>query len=166
MGRNRALIDSLQIRLYYPGDLDRLVALFTATVRSVNSRDYTPEQVAAWAPIPPDLERWRTRLAALRVWVAEMDGELVGFCALGGEDYVDFLYIDHRFQRRGIAQALLRHAEAQDTGRGRRFHTQASITARPFFERMGYVVRAAQEVDVRGVKLCNFIMEKPAQPGQ
>ena len=158
-------MNPVKIRVYAPVDLGRLVELFTATVRVVNARDYAAEQVAAWAPIPPDLDRWRTRLAAQRVWVAEIDGELAGFCSLEGEDYVDFLYIDQRFQRRGVARGLLSHAEEQAGGQGRRFHTQASITAKPFFEKMGYVVRSAQEVEVRGVKLRNFIMEKPAQPG-
>ncbi len=156
----------MKIRVYEPADLGRLVELFTATVRVVKARDYTAEQVAAWAPIPPDLERWRTRLAAQRVWVAEIAEDLAGFCSLAGDDYVDFLYIDHRFQRKGVARGLLSHAEEQAGGRSRRFHTQASITARPFFESMGYVVRTAQEVEVRGVRMRNFIMEKPAQPGQ
>jgi putative acetyltransferase len=41
-----------------------------------------------------------------------------------------------------------------------RIFTEASLTARPFFERRGFVVVAAQQVEKRGQTLANFRMEK------
>ena len=38
--------------------------------------------------------------------------------------------------------------------------THASITARPFFEKRGYQVLRAQQVERRGILLTNYIMEK------
>lgn len=38
--------------------------------------------------------------------------------------------------------------------------THASVTAKPFFEKRGYVVVKKQQVERRGVRLFNFIMKK------
>lgn len=38
--------------------------------------------------------------------------------------------------------------------------TEASITAKPFFERQGYIVVKEQTVEIRGVKLTNYKMIK------
>ena len=68
----------------------------------------------------------------------------------------------HRdFQRRGAAAALCGALEAAVPGP---WTTHASITARPFFEARGYRVVRAQQVERYGVRLTNFVMEKPAPP--
>ncbi len=41
-----------------------------------------------------------------------------------------------------------------------RLFTEASLTAKPFFERRGFDVVRAQQVERRGVWFCNFVMEK------
>ena len=41
-----------------------------------------------------------------------------------------------------------------------RITVHASVTARPFFEKRGYRVRNAQQVERRGQVLANFVMEK------
>jgi putative acetyltransferase len=46
-----------------------------------------------------------------------------------------------------------------------RVFTEASIMARPFFERNGFQVIAAQIVEKRGQKFQNFRMEKFFVPG-
>jgi len=153
------------IRQYTDNDLESVVGLFTDTVRHVNIRDYSAEQIAAWAPQPPDLPRWRERLANLNLWVAESDHRIIGFCGLGADGHVDLLYVDYRFQRRGVARRLYQQVEteAQRRGIGRLF-TEASITARPFFESMGFGSLEEQRVELRGVVFKNFRMEKRLTP--
>ncbi len=46
-----------------------------------------------------------------RVWVAELDGEVVGFVAYAHAE-VTFLYVHPESQGRGVGRALLRHALA------------------------------------------------------
>lgn len=41
----------------------------------------------------------------------------------------------------------------------KRVFAEVSITAKPFFEAKGFKVVKQQNVDIRGVKLTNFIME-------
>jgi putative acetyltransferase len=152
------------VRRYKDDDLEPVAALFTETVRHVNSHDYSPEQVAAWAPRPPDLARWRERVAGLTLWVAELDQRIIGFCGLGTDGHVDLLYVDHCFQRQGVARNLYQQVELEARRRGaRRLFTEASITARPFFERMGFTVIREQQVGFRGVIFLNYAMEKQVQ---
>ncbi len=149
------------IRQYQDRDFEPVVALFTDTVRRVNIRDYSPEQVAAWAPQPPDLARWRERLAGLTLWVAGSDSDLLGFCGLGADGLVDLLYVDYRFQRQGVARRLYEHLETESRRRRiRRLFTGSSITARPFFESMGFDVLREQWVELRGVRFRNYAMER------
>ncbi len=42
----------------------------------------------------------------------------------------------------------------------KRYFSEVSITARPFYEHFGFKVVQAQEMEVRGQKLRNFVMEK------
>ncbi len=41
---------SIAVRRYTPNDLAGLIALFRYTVRRINRRDYSQQQVLAWAP--------------------------------------------------------------------------------------------------------------------
>jgi putative acetyltransferase len=66
---------------------------------------------------------------------------------------------------RGVGRTLYGAVEREARAEGlRRIFTEASITARPFFERRGFRVVREQTVVVRGVAMTNFAMEKPLPP--
>src|SRR6476659_8655368 len=69
-------------RPYESADLPSVIEPYTASIRVLAAPYYTPEQIAAWAPIPPDAARWQERLAHLHTIVAESDGLLAGFAFL------------------------------------------------------------------------------------
>jgi|ERR1043166_2145070 ribosomal protein S18 acetylase RimI-like enzyme len=151
----------LRIRPYAGQDLDAIINLFSGTVRQVNCRDYTHEQIEAWAPPTVDRERWRKRLDALRTVVAEIDGTIAGFAAANGQGYLDFLYTHHTFLRRGVASALCEEIEAGYRAAGVRLvFTHSSITARPFFQSIGFRVVSERTVQIGAVSLTNYRMEK------
>lgn len=155
------------IRCYKDSDLEPVATLFTDTVRQVNIQHYSAEQVTIWAPCPPDLGRWRERLAGLALWVAESGNRIIGFCGLGAEGHVDLLYTDYRFQRQGVGRSLYQQMEAKVRARGvHRLFTEASITARPFFEKMGFKILHEQQVEFRRVVFQNYAMEKQIQIGR
>lgn len=155
-------------------DIPAVISVFRASVRISARHDYTHEQVVAWAPDEIDVAAWAKRYDTRRGWVAEADAglarasspetglEIVGFIELEGSSHLDMLYVHPAHQRRGLAGALLRALESAARDRGaERLYTEASITARPFFERRGFLLVAQQTVAVRGQQFINFRMEKP-----
>jgi putative acetyltransferase len=74
---------------------------------------------------------------------------------------VDQLYVHKDLLRRRIATRLIEAIEREAQHRGaQRLWTQASITAKKFFERQGFVARPAQRVEHNGQIFENYVMEK------
>lgn len=93
--------------------------------------------------------------------IAEFSGTIAGFANLSDDGLVDMLFVHADHQRRGVASALLRHLEAHGRSLSLpRLYTAARLAARPFFERRGFRLIAAQTVALRGETLTNFRMEK------
>lgn len=147
----------MRIRAYQSEDCAALAALFYNTVHTVNARDYTQAQLDVWATGQVDLAAWDRSFLAHNTFVAELDGVIAGFGDIDETGYLDRLYVHKDYQRRGIAAALCDAMEKTAPGK---IVTHASITARPFFERRGYTVVRAQQVERQGVLLTNYVMEK------
>ena len=153
------------LRAYRPEDKRPLQQLFYDTVHTVNARDYTPQQLAAWAPTEPDRLIW-SRLDSQFCFVVESQKMLVGFVSLYLDGLVDFLYVHPDFQGRGVATALYKQVER--LARKRRFtilQAETSITARGFFEKNGFVIVTKTCKMLRGVEFLHYKMEKLLQPG-
>ena len=146
------------LRKYAETDCAELARLFYDTVHAVNARDYSREQLDAWATNRVNLEAWNESFQAHHTVVAEMDDNIVGFGDMDETGYLDRLYVHKDYQRRGVATAICDVLE-QNT-KAAELTTHASITARPFFEKRGYTVVREQQVERRGVWLTNFIMKK------
>lgn len=147
------------VRPYAAADLDALIALFQGSVRKVARRDYSLDQVLAWAPDEVDRERWALLLSANSTWVAAGGVGTAGFITLEPNGRLGMLYVDAELQGQGIASRLLSRLESSARSRGlSRIFTEASITARPFFESQGFEVVQAQTVARRGQDLTNFRM--------
>jgi hypothetical protein len=99
-------------RPYESSDLQDVMETYTASIRSLAASYYSPEQIAAWAPIPPDAARWQERLAHLHTIVAESDGILAGFASYTLDGYLDFLFTHLAFARRGVASSLYHRVES------------------------------------------------------
>ena len=148
----------MKLRLYESGDCPALARLFYDTVHTVNGRDYTPEQLAAWADGQVDLSAWDTSFLAHHTLVAEEDGVVLGFADMDSSGYLDRLYVHKDHQGQGVASALCDALE--DACSAAVFTTHASLTARPFFEGRGYRVLRRQTVIRHGVALDNYVIEK------
>lgn len=147
----------MEIREYRPEDCAELTRLFYDTVHTVNSKDYIPDQLDAWADGKPDLERWDRSLREHFSLVALEGERIVGFGDMDATGYLDRLYVHKDYQKQGVATALCDRLERAVSGT---IVTHASITARPFFEARGYRVVHTRQVERRGVILTNLLMEK------
>src|SRR3712207_3315505 len=100
-----------RIRGYDAGDAPEIARLFYGTVRSVNRKDYSDEQVRAWAPSVPDPDEWHARMAGRLTLVAEEGGEVVGFAELEEDGHLDMLYVRKDAVGRGVGKRLCQAAE-------------------------------------------------------
>jgi putative acetyltransferase len=154
-------MSQVQIRPYTPADLNVIIDLFNDSVRNVASRDYSPAQIDAWAPVAVNTSQWSERLARKPTFVAEYQSEAVGFSDLEPSGHIDMLFVHSGRQGLGVARSLLDHILVQ----ARRHNlpmlsTDASITARPFFERNGFAVAQEQDVHLRGQTFRNYRMAR------
>ena len=145
-------------RKYRPSDCEKIAELFYQTVHSVNQKDYTPEQLDAWATGQVDLVQWNRTLSDHYTVVAEEDGAILGFGDIAEDGYLDRLYVHKDHQGQGIATALCDRLERAVGAQS--ITTYASITARPFFEKRGYKTVKPNQVERNGVRLTNYLMEK------
>ncbi len=145
------------IREYQQRDCDKLADLFYSTVHTVNAKDYTKEQLSAWATGSIDLQKWNRSLLEHYSLVAIEDDVIVGFGDIDKTGYLDRLYVHKDYQRKGIATAICNELEQTIQGK---ITTHASITAKPFFEKRGYKALKEQSVERQGIVLINYVMEK------
>lgn len=148
----------MQLREYTPSDCAQLAEPFYQTVHSVNAKDYTQEQLDAWATGEVDLRAWDMAFRTHKTIIAMKNGEIVGFGDMDETGYLDRLYVHKDHQGQGVASAIC--DELERFAAGKTITTHASITAKPFFQHRGYCVVRKQEVIRHGVALTNFVMEK------
>ncbi len=118
----------------------------------------------AWAPLAMqrvNVAAWQKTLRNNKTYVARAHDQIVGFGDMTLEGYLDRLYVHKDFQRQGIAAAIvdLLEADAKKLGLTHIF-TDASLTARPFFERKGYQIIQTQTVERQGISFMNVSMVK------
>lgn len=145
------------IRKYESTDCKELAELFYNTVHTINAKDYTKEQLDAWASGQVDLEKWDQSFQEHFTVVAVENGIIVGFGDVDTTGYFDRLYIHKNNQRKGIATAICDQLESKVQGK---IVTHASVTAKPFFEKRGYKILKEQQVVRKEIFLKNYVMEK------
>ncbi|WP_051252700.1 GNAT family N-acetyltransferase [Ferrimonas kyonanensis] len=149
----------LYIRPYRPSDARALTDLFYDTIHSIGPLHYTAEQVAAWAPLPKEYERWAVRLSQCPPYVALLDDIVVGFITLSDSGHIDLAYTHQSYQRRGIASALYEHLLVKAAKQSLQTLTvDASCFARPFFEKRGFEVVRENQTIRRGQRLQSWRM--------
>ena len=155
----------MRVRTYEISDTKQIVKLFYDTVHEVNIRDYTKAQVDAWAPADIDIESWTKSLSSKFTFVAEEGETIAGFGELEASGHIDCFYCHKDFQRQGVGRIILGKIDAKARSLGiKKLYTEASITAKTFFESYGFMVVKKQEVERRGQKFINFSMEKIISP--
>ena len=147
---------------YHPDNCKYVQELFFNTVHSINSVDYTESQLDAWAPKDMDLHTWNDRLLRNNYAItAKLNDIIVGIGTADDTGYFDLLYVHRDYQRMGIATLIADDIEKYFSNKDIQvISTDASVTAKPFFEKRGYSVQKEQSVESRGQYLTNYKMKK------
>lgn len=151
----------MNIRLFKKSDTEQIARLFHNTIREVNSRNYTQEQLRAWAPDDIHFKDWEKACTQKHTWVADAAGQIVGFAQLEEDGYIDCFFCHKDFQGVGVGTSLYNRLEEEARSKKlNKLYAEASITARTFFVEKGFTEVSRQEVSVRGSILTNYLMEK------
>ena len=142
------------IRLAVPADAEALSALILRTIRESNAEDYPPDEIervcTSFTP-----EEVTKQIAARDVFVSFAPGasqepseaEPVGTVSLGvkpqpsgGETAkLHVLFVAPEWQGHGLGLRLVAHLEAHALRQGHRLlQVSSSLTARQFYQRLGY----------------------------
>lgn len=155
-------VTPFHMRNYARGDGEVLAELFRRAVREIGARDYSLEQIEAWAG-GMRADRLDARLNDGRLCLVAVDdaNTPLAFGDLEADGHIDFLYASPDVAGKGVAAALYdaleMHARAQGMAR---LYTEASEAARRFFLKQGFAVQRRRDFSIGDVPIHNYAMEK------
>lgn len=83
------------------------------------------------------------------VWVAELDGHVVGFIAIDDHE-ITWTYVDPQHYRRGVGRALLRFVLDSATGPVELEVLEGNAAAQSLYESVGFVVTSTKTGKLAG----------------
>ena len=146
----------MRVREFEIEDAPALFRVFHSAIHLIASRDYSVEQINAWAPNQIDGDLWRQRMLGIRPFVVCDGDEIVGYADLQDSGYIDHFFVSGHHPRRGIGSMLMERIHDAAEARGlTQLTSDVSRTAEPFYRRYGFVVVERKEPVVRGVVVPN-----------
>lgn len=155
------------IRPFREADAGPLSELTVAAIRSIGTRAYSSDQVAAWAARRPGPQRFTASATKGDIILVAVDSadQPLAYALLEADGHLDMLYSHPYHAGLGLAGRLLAEAENLASAAGlTRLFTEASEPARPVFERAGYALLHRRDFtigpDEAPVAIHNYAMEK------
>ena len=157
----------MQLRRFLPGDEAALFRVYFSSIHEIASRDYTRDQVDAWAPFDLDPGLWRERVRKIDPFVVLEGLEIVGYADVQPSGYIDHFFVAGGHGGKGVGSLLMRriHEEAS-TLKLAELTSDVSRTAQPFFLRHGFVVVEQRRPLRRGVAIPNALLRKSLSPSR
>jgi putative acetyltransferase len=151
----------LHVRALRRGDEYALRKVFYSSVHEIACKDYTVDQLAAWAPEAYDVLPWAERIRANPPFIVDASGAVAGFAVLLADGTIDQFFVAASFAGQGVARMLMTHIHQQAARRGlAELQADVSLTGEPFFLLSGFEVAQRQQVTIGEVSLANARMNK------
>ena len=147
------------IREFRIGDEMALHSVFLSAIHDIASKDYTPKQIQAWAPVSLDHGIWIKRMRGICPFVVEFQDKIVAYADVQPNGYIDHFFVSSSVARTGVGTMLMNHIQA--TARNKSIDVltaNVSRTAQAFFTRFGFVIVEQRMPIVRGVAIPNALM--------
>jgi len=149
------------IRKFEVGDEASLFQVFYSSVHLIACRDYSQEQINAWAQADFDVQRWSDLMQKIRPFVVEIENQIAGYADLQQDGYIDHFFVSGLYPRQGIGRCLMaRIFEEAALLELKTLFANVSRTAEPFFSAFGFNVVERTSVKRRGVSIPNALMRK------
>jgi len=141
------------------GEESSLFEIYYTAIHLVASHDYTPEQVQAWAPRDLDQDLWARKMREINPFVADLNGEVVGYADVQANGYIDHFFVSGKHPRRGVGSRLMEKILSEAASLEiPLLSSHVSRTAQPFFARFGFVIVEKRNPQIRGVVVPNALM--------
>jgi putative acetyltransferase len=163
-------MSAVSLRPYLPADAKRCAEIFRLSIEELAAEDYDEEQREAWASRADDEAAFGARLAEALTLIAVIDGATAGFASLKDGEEIDMLFVDPGYARQGVGRTLVDALTKLAEARGaKRLTAEASDSAKPLFDRLGFTAQKRNLVRKGDQWLANTTMMKtlgadPAPP--
>ena len=168
---------NIEIRYFRDSDADDVSTIVLRNLREVNSKDYPSEVIEDIASCSlPEHYISHSRQQYRETFVAETEGKVVGTASLArdnrttDEEYICLtVFVHPEYHGKGIGRALMERIEDAACGKGAKvLHVPASITALPFYRKLGYIEDATAQFNLKGhpISMTKALGEPNAKPAQ
>ena len=157
----------MHVRPFESRDAACLADIFFSAVHDIAAGHYSDEQIRAWAPMIPDPSVFVARNTDGRTLLVAVDENDIplAYGDLERDGHIDHLYCRPDVAGTGVAVQLYRALEGVAREQQNPLvYVEASEPARRFFGRQGFQVIARREIELGGVRIYNFRMEKQLRP--
>lgn len=153
------------LRPYLPADLPLLFEIRLSAIEELTEEDYEEAQRRAWAESANDEEALGETLRKGLSLVGLVGGAPVGFIVLTEGGVIDQLYVHPAAARAGVASTLVDAIEKLAAARKiQNLVVDASDTAKPLFDKRGYIAERRNTIALGDVWLGNTRMKKKLSP--
>jgi len=149
----------MKIRLQKIEDATEIARLHRATIRHINSNDYSQDIIEVWSA-RTSASRFKN-LDTVKRWVAIEDEKIICFCDHDFKGELLGLYVHKDHLGKQVGTKLLKKAEDSMKKMGfKEIKMEATVTAKPFYEKKGYKVIKQSFHKIEDKKIQVFIMKK------
>lgn len=143
-------------------DIPELTQLYLDTILTINKKDYSAEEAEDWASCGNNPKRWEELISNLHFIVAEnSEKQIVGFASIRNDGYLHSMYVHKDYQKQGVASLLYKEMEEfAHTNHLTKITSEVSITAKGFFEKLGFKTIEEQKRKANQLYLTNYKMSK------
>ncbi|WP_408097523.1 GNAT family N-acetyltransferase [Peredibacter sp. HCB2-198] len=155
----------INVRRALHSDAQNIIDSHVRSIREICFKDYTPEQIEAWAGRKFKPELWWQTIDRDYVWVVEVNSQVRGFAHLAFMDKdtaeVLGLYLAPEAKGLGAGKTLFNILRSEAKSQGvKKLQLHATLTAKTFYETFGFIQTAGLDsVEMRGVDIPCVPME-------
>jgi putative acetyltransferase len=144
-------------------DAQAICDVHIRSIRELCARDYTPQQIESWTRYK-SADNYRRGMTERgeAIFVAEIDGRIIGFASLEGDE-ITSVYVGPEGVGHGAGRALVEAAESHARDAGiEKIRLRSTLTSIGFYLHMGYRRDEDTIFTLRdGVELQCIWMHKP-----
>ena len=135
------------------------------SILEICSKDYTSDQIEKFAGVKYTSDIWANSINNEYHISIEVNGSIEGMCHAkireDGDGEIVGLYFTKELAGKGLGREIVEMAfDYLDKYKPRKIVLTGTVTAKPFYEKMGFVETEEKKMNIRGADLTCFRMEK------